>query len=241
MINIVICEDEPPTRALVTQFVQDWAASRTLQVHILSYESAESFLFAYEENKNIDILLLDIQMKEMNGMELAKKLRFENNNVQIIFVTGFHDYISAGYDVDALHYLMKPVDSDKLQIVLDKAVTRMQQKKAVIPVKTSAGQEFVKISDICIIEAFQHYVKISLVTGKSLETRAKISDFEDLSADGFVRCHRSYIVNLNYVVKISKNDIILHDEAIVPLSRRMYNDVNREFIKHHTIHTSEVN
>ena len=82
------------------------------------FPSAESFLFDYAEQKNYDFLLLDIEMPSMNGVELAQKIRQENNAVQIIFITGYSDFMAEGYEVSALHYLMKPVSFDKLSKVL---------------------------------------------------------------------------------------------------------------------------
>lgn len=77
----------------------------------------ESFLFRYEEKKDYDILLLDVEMKAISGMELARRIRRENDSVQIVFITGYPDYISEGYDVSALHYLMKPISAGKLSEV----------------------------------------------------------------------------------------------------------------------------
>lgn len=78
------------------------------------FSSAEAFLFKYEEDKSFDILLLDIQMKAMDGVELAEKIRENNDGVQIVFITGFTDYFSRGYDLSAFHYLIKPVKKRKV-------------------------------------------------------------------------------------------------------------------------------
>lgn len=112
--------------------MQQWADQCALPVQILSYPNAESFLFSYEEQPFGDILLLDIQMAQMNGMELARKIRERNRRMQIAFLTGLPDFISEGYEVDALHYLIKPIQEKKLFQVLDRAALNLQQAPKVV-------------------------------------------------------------------------------------------------------------
>ena len=110
--NIAVCDDSTTDREYVIGFVQQWSAKNWHKVNISSFPSAENFLFLYEEKNNYDILLLDIELGAMDGVELAKRLRKTNDTVQIVFITGYSDYIAEGYEVAALHYLMKPVKED---------------------------------------------------------------------------------------------------------------------------------
>ena len=127
MLSLMICEDEPAQTAFLAELAQRWADRRRLPVQILSYPSAESFLFSYSEDPAGDILLLDIQLDGMDGVSLAKKIREGNQRIQIIFITGLPDFMGEGYEVDALHYLLKPVREEKLFQVLDRAADRLQQ------------------------------------------------------------------------------------------------------------------
>ena len=122
--KIAICDDSGADRQFVLNMVRAWASSAGHTVHIDDFPSAESFLFRYAEESDYDILLLDIEMGAMDGVTMAKELRKSNDTVQIIFITGYSDYISEGYEVAALHYLMKPVKEEKLRSVLDRAVER---------------------------------------------------------------------------------------------------------------------
>jgi two-component SAPR family response regulator len=128
-LNIAICDDEQTKLKYLHMIVCRWANERETTVDISTFESSESFLFIYAENKSFDILLLDIEMGKMNGVELAKHIRNGNETTQIIFITGFPDFISEGYEVAALHYLMKPVKEKKLFEVLDKAQKSLNQKQ----------------------------------------------------------------------------------------------------------------
>jgi len=232
MIHITICDDEHTEIAYLTSLVTKWADVRRDTVRLSDYESAESFLFAYEEDKSADILLLDIQMKEMDGVELARQIRRGNNAVQIVFITGFPDFIAEGYDVSALHYLMKPVKEDKLFEVLDKAAERLAKPEQTLLVQTADTTVRIPLSDILYVEAFAHNVVIQMKTA-AIETRANIGEIEKSIGDAFVRCHRSYIVGLRYISRITKTEVVLDNGKVIPLSRRLYTDVNRAFIEYH--------
>lgn len=229
MINVAVCDDEPAEIAYITNLITKWSKAQSVYVRITDFESAESFMFAYENEKSIDIMLLDIQMKNMNGIELARKIRCDNDNIQIIFITGYPDFIADGYDVSALHYLMKPVNEDKLFAVLDKAVERLKKAEQTLLINTTNGTERVLIDEIMFIEAFAHYVSIK-TKKTTFETRANIGEIEKSLGNAFVRCHRSYIVGLNYINRVTKTEIVLDNGNLIPLSRRLYAEINRAFI-----------
>ena len=111
--SIAICDDSKTDAALVQSFLLEWAKQRGTEVEIEVFPSAESFLFRYDEYKAFDILLFDVEMSGMDGVSAARKVRRENEAVQIVFITGYSDYIAEGYDVAALHYLMKPLNKEK--------------------------------------------------------------------------------------------------------------------------------
>ena len=107
MYKIGICDDNQNDSEYLAELLQTWAKQSGYSLNIETFLSAESFLFHYAEEKAYDILLLDIEMGEMDGVELAKRIRQENDTVQLVFITGYPDYIGEGYEVAALHYLMK--------------------------------------------------------------------------------------------------------------------------------------
>lgn len=110
--KIAICDDSAADRTYVTDMVNHWSATAGHAVHLDTFDSAESFLFHYADESDYDILLLDIEMAAMDGVTMAKHLRKDNEAVQIIFITGYTDYIAEGYEVAALHYLVKPVKEE---------------------------------------------------------------------------------------------------------------------------------
>lgn len=232
-VKIAVCDDEWAEINYLLLNLRKWAKNNGIKINVLSFANAEDLLMNYK-NINPDILLLDIQMQELNGIELAKKIRteYKNETVQIIFITGYPDYIAEGYDVSALHYLMKPVAENKLFEVLDKAAERLNKAEQILVVRVPDGSVKLPLNDILYIEAFAHYVIIQTKT-TAIETRANISEIEKSTRDAFVRCHRSYIVGLNHISRITKTDVILDNGKIIPLSRRLYTAINLAFIEYH--------
>lgn len=230
-INFALCDDEHIEIIYIAAFVRKWAVEHGIDVRILEFESAESFLFAYEDNKSIDILLLDIQMKRMDGVELAHQIRKVDENIQIVFITGYPDFIAEGYDVSALHYLMKPVKEEKLFEVLEKALHHIKKTQKTITFPKTGGDVKLKVDDIIYAEVLSHTVVLYLINGKE-EFSMRISDMEKLLGNGFIKCHRSYIVSMKYVKRVTKTAVILNDNREIPLSRNLYDAANQAFISY---------
>ena len=123
--RIAICDDEQTQIEYITSIVTSWSNHKGHSCEIRTFASAEAFLFEYEEDKAYDILLLDVEMKNMNGIELAKRIRKDNNRAEIIFITSHFEFVGEGYEVDALHYLIKPISVEKLTQVLTKAAEKL--------------------------------------------------------------------------------------------------------------------
>ena len=229
MLNIAVCDDELIEIEYLTSLTQEWAKATKTAVNISSFSSAEAFLFNCEEDKNFDILLLDIQMKAMDGIELAEKIRENNSSVQIVFITGFPDYISRGYDVSALHYLIKPVEKEKLSEVLSKACDNLKKEEKFILLSVDNESCKINLKDIIYVEAFGHSSCVVCENGE-YNVKLPISDISKMLDKSFIQCHRSYIANIQHISRITKTDVVFDNGKSVPVSRRMYNDVNMAFI-----------
>lgn len=228
-MKIAICDDEITERKYLSSLVTAWAEQSNNIAAVSTFESAEAFLFDYAEHKDYDILLLDIEMGGLSGVELAKQIRASNNSVQMIFITGFPDFIAEGYEVAALHYLMKPVSDKKLSDVLARACANLCKIDRVILFNIDGESVRVTADKIMYAEAFAHSVVIN-TADSAFEARIPISEAERLLDNGFIRCHRSYIVGLKYIRRITKRDVILDNGKCVPLARSAYGKVNQAFI-----------
>ncbi len=230
--RIAVTDDNPTDTEYITSLVEHWAKNQNIPVQLESFPSAEAFLFTYTEDKAWDILLLDIEMGNINGVELAKIIRQDNNSVQLVFITGFPDFIAEGYEVSALHYLMKPVIAEKLHQVLDRAVKNLNKTEAVILLQSEGEQVRLPMSSILWLESEGHFVRFH--TADALhQTRMSIGAAEKELDERFIRCHRTCIVNLTAISRITKTDVILDDGTLLPLARNAYQSVTQAFIQYH--------
>ena len=231
--RIAICDDNPQDAAFVQNILDRWSAERGTELRVERFPSAESFLFRYEEDKAWDILLLDIEMGEMDGVTLAKRIRPGNESVQIVFITGFADFVAEGYEVAALHYLMKPVREEKLFAVLDRAAAAMQKTERMILLNVDGEMVRLPVSKICYVEAFAHSASI-VTESKTLSVKQSISELEQQLGTDFVRCHRSYLVGLRHIARLSKSEVLLDSGKSLPLSRGAAQQVHKAFISYYT-------
>ncbi len=228
MINIAICDDSLIDLQYIKSIVEKWKNKTNLTCKISLFSSAENFLFNYSDFKEYDILLLDIEMKNMDGVTLAKTIRKDNKLVQIIFITGYSDYILDGYDVDALHYLMKPVNSDKLEQVLTKAVSLINKNEKCLKL-TIYGQMYrIPLQEITHLEVIQNYVTI--YSKEKYTIKKTLREIEKLLDDRFFRVSRSVIVNLHYISRVTKHEVVLNNGILLQLPRGMYDALNRAII-----------
>lgn len=231
-LNIAIVEDESIHADLIERYIGDWAKEKHIRCQFRKFPNAESFLFEWEENRIWDALFLDIQMPGTNGVELARQIRTQDGKVAIVFTTGITDYLQEGYELAALHYLIKPLDRSKVDICMERILDGCERdcKKETILVETANRVLRLQEKDIMYIEAFSHDTEVHLREA-TYRIREGISVWQQRLSDSFVPCHRSYLVNLLYVARIDKTDIILDNGESVPLSRRNQKSVNEAFIR----------
>jgi len=226
--NIAICEDSDTDRQYIAGLTECWSAKAGHVVKVSEFASAEQFLFHYAEKKDYDILLLDIEMGEMDGVTMAKKLRQENDTIQIVFVTGYSDYISEGYDVAALHYLMKPVKKEKLLEVLDRAVEKLTKNEKVLNLEAGGEMMRIPIRQIRYADVYGNYVTIH--AEEEIKVKMTLGDLEKELDDRFYRVGRSVIVNLTRISRVTRTEIRLNSDERLPLPRGAYEGVNRAII-----------
>ena len=149
-----------PQTEIIFLLCAKYGAVITVIIYRFRIYISRKFLFNYAEKKDFDILLLDIEMGAMDGVTMARKLRQDNHTVQIIFITGYADYISDGYEVDALHYLMKPLQEEKFFTVLDRAVTKLIKNEKVLNIISQGEMIRLPICQINYAEVNSNYITI---------------------------------------------------------------------------------
>ena len=214
-MRIAICDDEEQYRAELRACLNRIAGQYDNVIDSFCDGNALIREFSREA---YDLVFLDIEMPEADGITVAKRLRTISDKVYIVFLTGHVEYALEGYEVNALRYLTKPVQSDKVREVLSYINGKTSEKKQLI-VKEDGEELLIDLADILYFEAQNQNVRIRTVKGEHI-VRYNISDFEErLRNNGFFRTHRGYLVSLAKVKKLVKNDVILEDDSAIPVSR----------------------
>ena len=226
--KVAICDDSDADRRYIMDMVRSWASAAGHEVQIDGFPSAESFLFRYAGESDYDILLLDIEMGAMDGVTMAKELRKSNDTVQIIFITGYSDYISEGYEVAALHYLMKPVNEEKLCLVLDRAAEKLAKNERVLNFEVSGEMVRVPIYQIRYADVLGNYVTVHAQT--DVTVKMTLGELEKQLDERFYRVGRSALVNLTQISRVTRAEIRLNDGTAIPLPRGAYEGVNQAII-----------
>ena len=227
-LKIGICDDDAAQVALTENLTAQWARENGHNAGIKTYKNAESLLFDFEGESDFDILLLDIEMGDMNGVTLAKNIRKKSETVQIIFITGYSDYISDGYDVAALHYLMKPLKREKLSEVLSRAAAKITKNGKMITLKTADEIIRLPIREIKYIDVYKN--NITIHAKREITVRKTLSEIETELDGRFFRTGRQSIINLDYVRRTTKSSVTLAGGEEIPLPRNAYEAINRAII-----------
>ena len=208
MISIGICDDEAPTRRALRTPLERKLQLLGTSYRILEYDSGEA-LFSHPEREYLDILFLDIEMKQMNGIETAKNLRKRNSHTLLIFVTAYPDFVFQGYEVHAFHYILKPYEEHKIQAVLEQALEELgRDREPYFTLERKSGILKIPLKKVLAFSSDRRKVVIFLNDGSRPDFYGKLDEVESGLPDYFVRCHNRHLVNLNFVSALEKDRCI---------------------------------
>lgn len=219
MINICIVEDESDQADLLRNYIQTYGNKNNRQFNITHFTDGIDLVDEYRAQ--FDIILLDIQMKHLDGMVAAEKIRKVDADVVIIFITSTVRYAVQGYAVDALGYVLKPVPYLQFEQLFDKAISRVMTKKEKLYIRVSVDERQLKLDcdNIYYIESQRNNVCIHCADEDYI-TAGPLKKFEEmLGGHGFSKCHNAYIVNLSYVEGVRKEEVLLTSGTVLPISR----------------------
>ena len=214
-MRIAICDDEELYRVELKTILDKLLIN--VDYNIDTFDDGNRLVESFKALP-YDILFLDIEMPAVDGITLAKSLRAMSEKVFIVFLTSHVEYAIEGYEVNALRYLTKPVDIDKLKEVI-RYVQEKQGASCQLIIKEDGEELLININDVIYLESMNQNVRIVTTQGEHV-IRYNIGDFEEqLKNDGFFRSHRGYLISLAKVKKLSKNDVIMEGDVILPVSR----------------------
>lgn len=229
MIRIGVCDDSSQDRRQIAELVRRWGRESRREIELRGYESGEKFL----EHRDTDLLFLDIEMKQIDGITVKNWLQKEQMETRIIFITSHQEMMEEAFGKQVFGFLTKPVDYEKLREKLEAVLDDMEEEYRVI-IRGADGERCVHADQILYIEANGKYCDIRLENQTVLFSDKSIGKWEEELADrGFFRCHKSYMIRLYHVRKI-ESEVLLSDGERIPLSRRIKNELKtayREYLR----------
>lgn len=218
MLQIAVCEDEKAMGSYLKQLIDKRLAGRK-EYQIEVFEAGWQLL---ESDKKFDIFFLDIDLKDMSGIDMARKLR-ETSGAVIIFVTALKEYVFDAFDVQAFQYLLKPVNEEKFFRVLDGAVEECLAGKGGEPLVIRIRGTYRSIMRENIVYAENDARKVVLhLKEEQISYYAKMSELEKILGGQFFRCHRGYLVNLNEVKSYDTGSIQLKNGETILMAKQKY-------------------
>ncbi|MCI8327037.1 MAG: response regulator transcription factor [Lachnospiraceae bacterium] len=229
MIRIGICDDSIEDRKRMCVMLERYFEDHYKEMELIEYGSGESFF----ENPDVDVLFLDIEMMDMNGIAVKNRLQKEQTLIKIIFITSYSQWMEAAFGKRVFGFLKKPVSYQKLLEKIELVLEDMDEEYPLM-VGSSIAKYCISAGQVSYIKANGKYCDVKRVNGETCFSDRNISSWaRELETKGFYQCHRSHLVNLYQVKRIEQDLVLLNGEKI-PISRRTrkdLKDVYKEFIK----------
>lgn len=233
MVKIAICDDEIRFIDAICPLLEQWAKERGIKLTLYRFTNGDDLIKAHL-NECMDLIILDVIMPLLNGIDVARELRNTNRTVPIIFLTSSREFAVDSYEIKALNYLIKPVDQAKLFLTLDDFLKTFNLPKTFFIAKTADGFCRIVIGDVDYLEAQNKQVLVHLANDRTIAIRELFSKCAEVFSpeNGFCCCHRSYIVNLSNVAQFSKTEVITIHNAVIPISRNNYVAFKETYFNH---------
>ncbi len=239
MLKIAVCDDEPNIVSHVCKLIEQSAVNQNGGViregglHTDSYRNGNHLLQAMADGVFYDLIYLDIEMKEIDGINLARKIREQDETVLLIYVSSHEKYMIDLFEVQPFRFIHKPIDRKNFDDILAKAVTRLLGNQCYFSYESGWNECRVLIRDILYFESDRR--KIFIVTEKGREDfYGKLDEIEERLRQMnkcFIRIHQSYLINPEKVLKVGSGKVYLVNQADLPISKKRQKTVNEQYLK----------
>lgn len=232
MIHIVICDDEKQMSYHIRSMVSDFFRKKNREISLRTFLSGEELL---NYDGQIDILFLDIQMKDIDGMETARRLREDRFQGFLIFITVLKEMVFRSFEVQAYDYLVKPVEEKQFERTMERLLASMHSagEDSLLVQKGYEGR-IIRKDEIVFCEIIDRKIYLNLVSGEVLDYYERIENLETKLDDRFFRCHRSYLINLKHLKGYKNGTAYMDNGKEVPVSRlrsREFSSVVLQYMK----------
>lgn len=228
-MRIAVIDDEKDVRESLSAYIRQFAEESEVKFEVSTFPSGDALLESYQQVW--DILMFDIDMPGINGMETAKLIREKDRNVTILFITNVAQYAIEGYGVDAVDYILKPINYYEFSMKFHRAVAKAaHNRERAIMLDTVEGTRRIRINDIIYMEVLGHYIYFH-TAAREFKARGNMKEWEErLKHYGFSRVHKSYMVNLSKIDNIQGKEISVSGSSI-PVSRNCRDTFMQDYMK----------
>lgn len=236
-MRVAVCDDDALELKKIEEAMLEFIGSKQAEADITlnTFSSGIELLNYINHTASFDLIILDILMPYMTGIEVAAQLRKTNNDMKIIFLTTSPEFAVNSYKVNAFYYLLKPFQKQELISLLDRALVSIRSEKLCsIVIKEKAGLKRIPLHMIEYAESEKHTLNFHLLGGEIASCYAKMGDYSEalLKDERFVHCHQSFIVNMGRVAQITGKCFVMQDQTQIPISRTVYPQVKQAYIQY---------
>ena len=231
MIKFAICDDEPLMAQELAGHLVDYMKENLITAYSLSsFSDGRALLDAIDR---FDVIFLDIQMEQPDGMETAKLLRRRGDHSLLVFVTVLKELVFDAFQVEAYDYLLKPLDRARFKQTMERVLRSLDRKTAEdIVIQRGTGCEVVLLSDIVYCEVLGRKIYLHKHDGTVSDYYDKLEDLERRVDGRFFKCHRSYLVNLDYVRGCQDGQVLLFQGERIPASRLRERELTQALLRY---------
>ena len=237
MLKIAVCDDDVAELSNIISIINDYKAIQR-DKHIVestAFHSAVDLVSAMESGQRYDLVILDILMPFLTGMEAAKEIRQFNQDAKIIFATSSTEFAVESYSVDAYYYALKPIWKEKLFILLDKVLSESETNTgSSILIKSKEGLTRIYINRLEFAEVIGRTIHFHITDGTVIETVGAMTKLEKelLSKPCFIKPHRSYIINMDHIDTLGQREIIMQSRSSVPIAKANFGAIKSAYISY---------
>ncbi len=229
--KIAICDDDETMLINISKYVEKELMTTDYEYHISKYGDVNKLLTDIHDN-NFDIFFLDIDMPDINGLEAAYNIKFNNPDSVIIFVSGMDEMVYESLKVQPLRFIRKSEIEEKISEAVKAAINQIESISYKISVELNKQEIKIDIRNIIYIESARNYINVNMANNKSSKHIGNIKEKEkELEKYGFIRTHLGYLVNLKYIRRVNKNSVTLVNNQEIPVSRSKLKFVQQKFIE----------
>ena len=236
MLRIAICDDSLEEQAHMGALVREYKSinAERFETELFCFGSAFDMLAALDGGLSFDIILLDVMMPGLTGLEAAREMRSTGKASKIIFLTSSPEFAVESYDVEAFYYALKPIWKEKLFVLLDKAVAELNMgAEESLLIKSGAGITRILLSTVEFIEVVGRKILYLRIDKSVLEAAGSMNETQAVLArfPQFLKIHRSYIVNLHYIDKLTQRNVKMSSGLLVPLPKANYPLLKEKYLE----------